>query len=69
LAGKVPYSSQTFVLQEIGRNTTRLIVRDRLDFSMGRADVVSWALEPGFFIQESTFMLGVKKRAEAYLDR
>jgi hypothetical protein len=41
-------------------------VRDRLDFDLGRwGNVAAYAFEPGYFIQESAFMKGVKKRAEA----
>lgn len=58
-------SSQVLVLRKVDDETTRLLVRDRLDFGMGAWTFVTWLLEPGFFIQESAFMRGVKKRAEA----
>ncbi|MGE5553739.1 MAG: hypothetical protein ACM3XZ_07445 [Betaproteobacteria bacterium] len=57
-------SSQTIVLEPVDGRTTRLIVRDRMDFDMGGLTIVNWILEPGFFIQESAFMRGVKQRAE-----
>lgn len=58
-------SSQVILLEPVGREATRLIVRDRLDFSLGGVgNILNWLLEPGFFIQESAFMRGIKRRAE-----
>lgn len=65
LPDKYLNSSQTFILEPIDERTTRFVVRDRLAFGMGRAEILTWLLEPGFFIQESAFMRGVKSRAEA----
>ncbi len=59
------HSSQVYVLEELDRRTTRFIVRDRLDWELGRANLLGYVLEPGYFLQESAFMQGVKKRAEA----
>lgn len=59
------HSSEVYVLEELDDRTTRFTVRDRLDWDMGRANLVGYVMEPGYFIQESAFMQGVKKRAEA----
>ncbi|MGE5623423.1 MAG: hypothetical protein ACM3UP_00200 [Methanocella sp.] len=59
------HSSEVYLLEELDANTTRFTVRDRLDFEMGGANIVGYVMEPGYFIQESAFMKGVKKRAEA----
>lgn len=58
-------SSEVYLLEELDDGTTRFTVRDRMDFRTGWADTVLIAMEPGYFIQESAFMQGVKRRAEA----
>lgn len=58
-------SSQVMRLEAVDERTTRFIVRDRMDFGAGGATWLFYALEPGYFIQESAFMRGVKARAES----
>ncbi len=57
-------SSQVILLEPIDGRTTRMVVRDRMDFAMGGLTWLNYALEPGYFLQESAFMKGVKRRAE-----
>jgi hypothetical protein len=68
LPSRYVVNTLAIVLERLDDKTTRMIFRD----STGSAGKVSgfWAmLEPGVFIQESRFMLGVKSRAEALAAR
>jgi hypothetical protein len=66
---KYLHSSEVYLLEELDDRTTRFTVRDHLDFQMGWMNLLAYALEPGYFIQESAFMQGVKRRAEALAGR
>jgi hypothetical protein len=57
-------SSQVILLEPMDGRTTWMIVRDRMDFALGGLTWLGYLLEPGYFIQESAFMRGVKRRAE-----
>ncbi|MDI6870792.1 MAG: hypothetical protein QME79_05415 [Bacillota bacterium] len=57
-------SSQVILLEPADGRTARMVVRDRMDFAMGGLTWLNYVLEPGYFIQESAFMRGVKRRAE-----
>jgi hypothetical protein len=53
------------VLDEVGANTTRLLVRARLDWNEGLATASFYALEPGSFLMNRKMLLGIKERVEA----
>lgn len=53
------------VLDEVGVNTTRLIVRTRLNWNDGLATTSFYALEPGAFLMNRKMLLGIKERVEA----
>ena len=54
-----------FILQPAGENGTRLLVRQRLDFSSDLGWI--WRLtEPIGFVMERKMMLGIHRRAERY---
>jgi hypothetical protein len=54
------------LLQPLGENATRLIVRARLDYSRGLANALAFGLftEPISFVMERKMLLGIKRRAE-----
>ncbi|MHB1414955.1 MAG: hypothetical protein ACYC1C_06850 [Chloroflexota bacterium] len=56
--------SWTFVLDELGSNATRLLVRARLDWSPRRRNMFFYGLEPGAFVMDRKMLLGIKERAE-----
>lgn len=66
----LPYGSWTFVLEPVGPETTRLVVRLRSDYRPDFAGVMvnQVLLEPVHFIMERRMLLGIQERAEA-LDR
>jgi hypothetical protein len=57
-------NSMVVVLEPLDAQTTRLIVRERLGFN-GKLSPVFSILGPGVALQESRFMLGLKRRAES----
>jgi hypothetical protein len=54
-----------FILQEKHKNTTRLLVRQRLSYSPDLAWI--WRLtEPVGFVMEHEMLLGIRQRAQRY---
>lgn len=64
LPAKYMRNSMTVVLEPVDATTTRLIVRDRVEYNAKLSAIWS-VIEPGVFIQESRFMLGIKRRSES----
>jgi hypothetical protein len=57
----------TFYLDPITHDTTRLIVRSRLDYSPTLADTLLWRITEALnFIMERKMLFGIKQRAEVW---
>lgn len=59
-------SNWLFLVESRNDGTTRLIVRDRMDYSSSSANTILWRvlMEPINFIMERKTLLGIKQRAE-----
>ncbi len=59
-------SSWAFYLDETGRDTTRLIVRSRLDYNRSPVNFIAWRIftDPISFVMERKMLFTLKKSAE-----
>lgn len=64
------YDSWVFYLNEITSGLTRLIVRNRRDYTSTAANFITWRIitEPAQFVMESKMLQGIKQRAETVIN-
>jgi hypothetical protein len=61
----MPSGTYAFVLEPLGRNTTRLIVRDRAHWKRSEWPFAVLVFEPLHAYMETGLISGVRQRAEA----